>query len=43
MNYYKRHVGDCLKDASHLTLTEHGAYVRLGGLVLHPRGRASSR
>ncbi len=26
MNYYKRHVGDYTKDASHLSLMEHGAY-----------------
>lgn len=29
MNYYKRHIGDYMKDASHLTLLEHGVYVRL--------------
>lgn len=29
MNYYKRHIGDYMKDASHLSLLEHGVYVRL--------------
>lgn len=29
MNYYKRHIGDYLKDTSHLTLLEHGVYTRL--------------
>lgn len=29
MHYYKRNIGDYLKLASHLTLLEHGAYVRL--------------
>lgn len=29
MNYYKRHIGDYLKDTSHLTLLEHGIYTRL--------------
>lgn len=29
MNYYKRHIGDYMKDAAHLTLLEHGVYSRL--------------
>lgn len=29
MNYYKRHIGDYLKDTSHLNLLEHGVYTRL--------------
>lgn len=29
MNYYPRHIGDYVKDTSHLTLLEHGVYVRL--------------
>lgn len=29
MNYYKRHIGDYMKDAAHLSLLEHGVYVRL--------------
>lgn len=29
MNYYERHIGDYLKDTSHLTLLEHGVYSRL--------------
>ena len=29
MNYYKRHIGDYMKDASHLSLLEHGVYMRL--------------
>lgn len=29
MNYYKRHIGDYMKDASHLSLLEHGVYTRL--------------
>jgi uncharacterized protein YdaU (DUF1376 family) len=29
MNYYERHIGDYLKDTSHLTLLEHGIYTRL--------------
>jgi uncharacterized protein YdaU (DUF1376 family) len=29
MNYYKRHIGDYLKDTAHLTLIEHGVYARL--------------
>jgi len=29
LNYYKRHIGDYMKDASHLTLLEHGVYTRL--------------
>jgi len=29
MNYYPRHTGDYLSDAGHLTLLEHGVYVRL--------------
>lgn len=29
MNYYKRHIGDYLKDTAHLTLLEHGVYARL--------------
>ena len=29
MNFYKRHIGDYLKDTSHLTLLEHGVYTRL--------------
>lgn len=29
MNYYKRHIGDYMRDASHLSLLEHGVYVRL--------------
>lgn len=29
MNFYKRHIGDYIKDAGHLTLLEHGIYTRL--------------
>ena len=29
MNFYKRHIGDYLRDAGHLTLLEHGVYTRL--------------
>lgn len=29
MNYYKRHIGDYMKDAAHLSLLEHGVYMRL--------------
>ncbi|WP_148716469.1 YdaU family protein [Chitinolyticbacter meiyuanensis] len=29
MNFYKRHIGDYMKDAGHLSLLEHGVYVRL--------------
>lgn len=29
MNYYKRHIGDYMKDAGHLSLLEHGVYTRL--------------
>lgn len=29
MNHYPRHIGDYLKDTSHLSLLEHGAYARL--------------
>lgn len=29
MNYYQRHIGDYLRDASHLSLLEHGVYTRL--------------
>ncbi|MFM0101976.1 YdaU family protein [Paraburkholderia rhynchosiae] len=29
MNFYKRHIGDYLKDTAHLTLLEHGVYTRL--------------
>lgn len=29
MNYYKRHIGDYMKDAGHLSLLEHGIYMRL--------------
>jgi uncharacterized protein YdaU (DUF1376 family) len=29
LNYYERHIGDYLKDTSHLTLLEHGIYTRL--------------
>jgi len=29
MNFYKRHIGDYLKDAGHLSLLEHGVYARL--------------
>lgn len=29
MNYYRRHVGDYLKRAAHLSLLEHGVYARL--------------
>lgn len=29
MNYYKRHIGDYMKDASHLSLLEHGVYMRM--------------
>ena len=29
INYYKRHIGDYMKDASHLSLLEHGVYMRL--------------
>lgn len=29
MNYYTRHIGDYLKDTSHLSLLEHGVYTRL--------------
>ena len=29
MNYYKRHIGDYMKDAAHLSLLEHGVFMRL--------------
>lgn len=29
MNFYKRHIGDYLRDAGHLSLLEHGVYTRL--------------
>jgi uncharacterized protein YdaU (DUF1376 family) len=29
LNYYKRHIGDYMKDASHLSLLEHGVFMRL--------------
>lgn len=29
MNFYKRHIGDYIKKAGHLTLLEHGVYARL--------------
>lgn len=29
LNYYERHIGDYLKDTSHLSLLEHGIYTRL--------------
>lgn len=29
MNYYERHIGDYIKDTSHLSLLEHGIYGRL--------------
>jgi uncharacterized protein YdaU (DUF1376 family) len=29
VNFYKRHIGDYLKDTAHLTLLEHGVYTRL--------------
>lgn len=29
MNYYRLHIGDYLRDASHLSLLEHGVYTRL--------------
>lgn len=29
MNFYKRHIGDYLKDTAHLSLLEHGIYARL--------------
>lgn len=29
MNYYRRHIGDYLRDTSHLSLLEHGVYTRL--------------
>jgi uncharacterized protein YdaU (DUF1376 family) len=29
MNYYKRHIGDYIKDTAHLSLLEHGVYTRL--------------
>ena len=29
MNYYKRHIGDYIKDTAHLSLLEHGVYGRL--------------
>lgn len=29
MNFYQRHVGDYLRNAAHLSLLEHGVYVRL--------------
>jgi uncharacterized protein YdaU (DUF1376 family) len=29
VNYWKRHIGDYLKDAGHLSLLEHGVYTRL--------------
>lgn len=29
MNFYKRHIGDYLKDTAHLSLLEHGIYTRL--------------
>jgi uncharacterized protein YdaU (DUF1376 family) len=29
MNYYPHHIGDYLRDTSHLSMTEHGAYRRM--------------
>jgi uncharacterized protein YdaU (DUF1376 family) len=29
MNFYKRHIGDYIKDTAHLSLLEHGVYTRL--------------
>lgn len=29
MHYYKRHIGDYLKNTSHLSLLEHGVYSRI--------------
>lgn len=29
MNYYRRHIGDYLRDTAHLSLLEHGIYARL--------------
>lgn len=29
MNYYKRHIGDYVRDTSHLSLLEHGIYAKL--------------
>lgn len=29
VNYYRRHIGDYLRDTSHLSLLEHGVYTRL--------------
>lgn len=29
MNYYRRHIGDYLRDTAHLSLLEHGVYARL--------------
>ena len=29
MHYYKRHIGDYLRDTAHLSLLEHGIYSRL--------------
>lgn len=29
MNYYKKHIGDYVRDTAHLTLLEHGVYARL--------------
>jgi len=29
VNFYKRHIGDYIKDAAHLSLLEHGVYARL--------------
>jgi uncharacterized protein YdaU (DUF1376 family) len=29
VNYYQRHIGDYIKDTAHLSLLEHGVYVRL--------------
>lgn len=29
VNYYERHIGDYIRDTSHLSLLEHGAYTRL--------------
>ncbi len=29
MNYYRRHIGDYLRDTAHLSLLEHGVYTRL--------------
>ena len=34
MNFYERHIGDSLKRTSHLSLLEHGVYVRLRDVYL---------